>query len=843
VGLCMALGGLALLVLFRNKRAAVNRLFGLAVLAILGWIVSISLGLETTSPGLASILGRLAFAFAAAMPFTLLWLFHAFPVREPVGSSRLVFAAGTACVLFMALSFSPWVLSGVERIGKRNDFIYGPLHPVYSAYAAACFGFALFVLGRKFYVASGIRRLQLGYFLLGVVLGGAGVVTTNLAIPLIWKTSRYSFLGPYFTLLMVSFSAHAIIRHRLMDIRLVIRRGFVYAIAAGIAGSVFVILIWMTDTVVGRPDEVPLVVQGAIALGIAVAFQPLKQRIQNSLDRYLYRESYDYRQIVREASRAMSALLDRRSLVRYLCETTRKTLRPDTVMVFTKDPRTQSLHLAGSINFFDNEGPKAQQDMDAASALPSAVQGTRRPFLHDELEHDAPDHLSRAALNQLQALGGDIAAPMLSEHRLIGLIILGPKLSGDPYFSEDIELLATLANQAAVAMRNAQLYEQVVLANDYIENILSTMDSAVVTVDSKGAIALLNATAQKLLDIERPGTKPQAVTELPLPLADQLRATLSDGNPRLQMEAALHTGSMGLTPIVCSTSALRDDATGAVLGALAVFSDLTKLKALEAEKRRAERLASFGALASGIAHEIKNPLVAIRTFAELLPDRFVDSDFREDFSKVVVGEIDRIDGLVSRLRGIASPSPAPVGPVDIREPLEDTLLLARARLEQTRTRVNRRFDASSFHVAIEVGQLKQLFLNLLLNALEAMRSDGELSICLSNKSDSAGDWIVAAISDNGPGIPEQARSHVFEPFFTTKEGGSGLGLAICRGIVDANRGSIRIESNQSAQGTTIVVELPAAHWQSFSGPGAGATLSDHAFPSQTHYTTHDGIEM
>src|SRR5206468_653907 len=111
------------------------------------------------------------------------------------------------------------------------------------------------------------------------------------------------------------------------------------------------------------------------------------------------------------------------------------------------------------------------------------------------------------------------------------------------------------------------------------------------------------------------------------------------------------------------------------------------LKDLEREKRRAERLASFGALASGVAHEIKNPLVAIRTFAELLPERFTDTDFREDFSKVVIKEIARIDDLVGRLRGIAATAPQQIGAIDIREPVSETLALLRAQLEQTHTGV------------------------------------------------------------------------------------------------------------------------------------------------------------
>src|SRR5262249_14517844 len=240
------------------------------------------------------------------------------------------------------------------------------------------------------------------------------------------------------------------------------------------------------------------------------------------------------------------------------------------------------------------------------------------------------------------------------------------------------------------------------------------------------------------------------------------------------------------------------------------FSDLTKVKDLEREKRRSERLSAFGALASGIAHEIKNPLVAIRTFAELLPERFSEVEFREGFSKVVVTEIDRIDDLVDRLRGIAAPTPPQQARMmtDIRTPIADTLLLISGQLEQAGIRVHSEMQDPEPFVGVDEAQLKQLFLNLFLNAIEAMGIGGNLTIRVFRGQTSNPSRVTAEISDTGPGIPESIRASVFDPFFTTKARGSGLGLAICRGIVDAHQGSIRVENNFPHPGTTIVVELP-----------------------------------
>jgi signal transduction histidine kinase len=284
---------------------------------------------------------------------------------------------------------------------------------------------------------------------------------------------------------------------------------------------------------------------------------------------------------------------------------------------------------------------------------------------------------------------------------------------------------------------------------------------------------------------------------------------LGEGKAYSQLETSIRTQAGLILPLVYSTAPLQDR-DGSTHGALIVFSDLSRLKELEHEKQRAERLASFGALASGVAHEIKNPLVAIRTFAELLPERFADVDFRDDFSKVVVREIDRIDNLVARLRGIASAPQRQTRPVDVRQSMSETLKLLRGQLEQSRTTVRYASEDDAPFVTIEDAQLKQLFLNILQNALEAMGHGGEVNIRVARTQSSGSAWILVEVSDTGPGMSEAVKTHVFDPFFTTKPAGSGLGLAICRSIVDAHRGIIRAENNSASTGTTITIELPAA---------------------------------
>jgi len=806
---CTAQVILAAVVVLNNPRGIVNRLFGLSVLTIVGWISTITFALSASNSLAVVWLGRLGFGFASSIPFALLCMFAAFSdERAPVRRRRVV-ALGLFCLLFVLLSLSPWIVAGARSVEGHQNFIYGPAHRFFGFYFLGSFVFALYTLWAALRSASGLRRLQLRYLLIGIVLGGAGGTTTNLVVPLIWRTSAYSAFGPYFTLLMVSFSAHAIIRHRLMDIRVVIRKGVVYVSAMVAAVSVFLILANVAKRLSAYDTDRISLPEAMILAGIAaVLFQPFKSWLERSFNRYVYRESYDYQRTIREASTQLSSMLDIQSLLDYLAAVIEHTFKAEAVTLYLRDPRelryvarrgSRSPHWAGH-----ESAPAVSEHAPIVRLL----QQTRRPLVHEEAILEPSGSLIASAALDLRALGGDVAFPLIDEFALAGMLVVGPKRSGDPYFSEDIDFLSTLVSQAAVAVKNAHLYREVVRVNEYVDNILSTMASGVIAVDASGDISLSNPAAESLTGMSLK-TRHTSYNELPIALAGPLRETLVEGNAYAQLETSIRVGDELIVPLVYSTAPLKDK-DGSTHGALIVFSDLSRLKELEHEKQRAERLASFGALASGVAHEIKNPLVAIRTFAELLPERFSDVDFREDFSKVVVREIDRIDNLVARLRGIASAPQPQMGCVDVRQPISDTLKLLRGQLEQSRTVVHFRSEDDAPFVTIDDSQLKQLFLNIFQNSLEAMDHGGELTVRVGRTPSTGASSIQIEVADTGPGMPDSVRSHIFEPFFTTKPTGSGLGLAICRSIVDAHRGSIRAENNRGQVGTTIIVELPAA---------------------------------
>jgi signal transduction histidine kinase len=801
--------GLGVLVLTKNTRSWVNRSFAIFAISVACWSGSQVTNFLGGEP--AVFWARWSFLTGGTTVLGLVLFFHTFPFENTLPRSKpLILLTAWAILISIFSIASPWVVASAINSPRGRVLTYGPLYPAFATYVFACVGYSLVQIVKRTRAAHGVERQQLTYLFVALLVPGLLGISTNLIIPLVTRNSQYSQYGPLFSVLMVSMIAHAIIRYRFMNVQLVFRRSIVYFVATIVAGALLVSMLLGADKLTGgTADDAPLEVQVVVGLMVAIAFRPLKDRIQIWLDRYVYRETYDYQKTIRDASTSIASILDLGSVLNYLCDMTTRIFRPDVVIVFIHDPGSDTFEVAAHNSFAERGKNFRLSPLTPDSPLPFFLSSSEGYLLYDKRKQTTfKPQLDRAEMH-LRELRGELAFPMFSEGQLTGFLVLGSKLSGDIYFPDDVELLSTLVSQAAIAVKNAQLYRQVVLANDYIENILGTMDSGVITVDAYGKVALVNATAERLTGLTKSTLTSMTVDQFPRSISGPLGATLSDGNPRSQVESTLPGEGKRNTPIVSSTSALRND-RNAVVGALMVFNDLSQVKALESEKQRAERLAAFGSLVSGIAHEIKNPLVAIKTFAELLPERYSDTDFREDFSRVVRTEIDRIDGLVGRLRSLAAPDPEAVGPTDIREPILETLSLLRAQFDQTRTTVLQDLGTSKLLVAIDPAQIKQLFLNLFLNALEAMGSGGHLEINSGRKQVHGQPCVYVEVFDMGPGIPEAIRDKIFEPFFSTKARGSGLGLAICRSITDAHRGSIVVQTDEERAGTSVVVTFPVA---------------------------------
>jgi two-component system, NtrC family, nitrogen regulation sensor histidine kinase GlnL len=669
-----------------------------------------------------------------------------------------------------------------------------------AAYTLFSFGLAAVTLARHYRRLVGLPKIQAGHVFLAFIVPGILAATTNVLVPLAVGTSAYNGLGPIFSLLMIVMVAHAIIRHRFMDIRVVVRHGAVYLGTLLTSASLVAVFILGFGALLPQGHEFSFR-EILFALIVVLVFQSVKSRVQRVFDLYLYREVYDYPRTLREASRDLTATIDLREILGHVGRVATTTLRPETMAIYLLDTDDREFRLA-----WNTAGTPSIPAETSALGLVSALSQDRRLLFRDEIASQRSTD-SGSLLSHLDSLQAEVVAPLVEQNELIGFLVLGAKRSGDPYFSNDADLLTTLANQAAVAVRNAQTHARVVQVNEEMQKVLETIESGVVAVGPRGRITLFNRAAERLTGTSAQAARGQSPEGLPAPLAGALAATATDGEPRPQVEFSLPDPSGQLVPLMCSTSPLRGP-DGTPLGAVAVLADMSRLKELEQEKRRAERLASIEAIASGLIHEIRNPLVGIKTYAQLLPTRGTSEEFREMFSRAAGREIGRIDDLLSRFRTMSRASQHPMELVDLAGPLRDTLETLHAELEDRQISLRQVGEVPRRPVLGNASQLQQLFLNLCLNAIQAMNPGGELTVRVADLSEGGGSTLLVEVADTGPGIPDALLATIFDPFVTTKPHGTGLGLAICRSIADAHHARLGAKNNVGRPGCTFTIEFP-----------------------------------
>jgi two-component system nitrogen regulation sensor histidine kinase GlnL len=351
--------------------------------------------------------------------------------------------------------------------------------------------------------------------------------------------------------------------------------------------------------------------------------------------------------------------------------------------------------------------------------------------------------------------------------------------------------------------------------------VLAGLPDAVIAVDTNLRIIFWNSAAEILT--ERSARRAQErllkdVFPAEASVVRRLGETLATGESRSEGEALIERPDRRLIPVSLVTAPLFDR-EGRVEAAVAVLRDLSRIRQLEAEVRRGETLAAAGRMAVGLAHEIRNPLGAIRGAVQLL-SRELSTDSRlQEYTTVLLTEVDRVNRIIEMLLDLARPAAIRPVPLNLHQLLERVALLSEESARGKGVALVRRYDPSIPPILGDEDRLVQVFHNLVRNALDAMTAGGQLTLTtrislntLFGKVDLGSGqrhMVEAQVSDEGPGIPDDVRARIFDPFFTTKDHGLGLGLAICHQILEQHHGAIHVES-EPGRGTVVTCFLPVA---------------------------------
>ena len=406
----------------------------------------------------------------------------------------------------------------------------------------------------------------------------------------------------------------------------------------------------------------------------------------------------------------------------------------------------------------------------------------------------------------LDGFGAEAIVPLHARGHVIGWLFFGHRITGQPFAYHDLEGLMTLAEHVSTVLENALLYQEVTLQKTLAETLLKSIPPGIIAIDEEATVRWFNPTAEAIL-----GTRAADVLNKPVEaVGSRLAALLRDAlDSRNNLPPQQWIDKTTRRSLHIETRRVLDQSQP--VGAVAVVQDLTAEENLREKQDLVDRAAFWTDLAASMSHEIRNPLVAIKTFAQLLPERFDDVDFRKDFNEIVVQEIDRLDKIITQINDFAHPPDLVMKPLDVRAPVKKALDIARTQLGVNgETFFETSLPSDLPKVLGDEAALAEAFAHLVANAAEATKGQNKAKIKLTAKPIRDGEQksgVVVTIEDNGRGISPDLRDKIFSPFCTTKARGMGLGLPIVKRTVFDHNGRVDIDSN--AHGTLVSVMLPA----------------------------------
>ncbi len=607
----------------------------------------------------------------------------------------------------------------------------------------------------------------------------------------------------------------AILKYHLLDIRIVAQKSLMYLIISGTIGIPYIGTLFFLNQIIKTKVEVWWIHATAILL-FAIILRPLYSRAQQWVDRLFYRDRYDYFKALEQFSLESQSIMNLEELGFNVVQLISGALRTSNVCLLLPSGNKEGLVVA---SFTGLDSPPYDIMLRNDSLLVKWLNLHGDVLSSKDLDI-APQLQSLSAMekNKLQQIRANLFVPIKArDGKLSGILILGEKLSNQTYSYEEKELLKAMSGQLSMALDNARLYHDTLRARDNLETWLNSMSDCVMIINGDQIIQFMNRSAIRQFGNKTGGNCWHALGK------DSFCFNCAS-------EDIFRNKRGGANYIITGVDRYYDVAAGSLLNPDGSFSiievlrDITERQQAEAEKRELEqkaqlasRLASIGEMASGIAHEINNPLTAVIGFAQLLVQRDLPKDIMEDL-EIINNDAQRVAGIVNRLLTFARQHKPERKYVNINEIMANTLELRAYALKTNNIQVTTLLDSDLPGTMADGGQLQQVFLNIIINAeLEMKLAHGRGNLWI--RTETVDNNIRISFTDDGPGIDGENLEKIFNPFFTTREvgQGTGLGLSVCHGIMIEHGGRIYAES-ELGKGTTFIAELPIVGEEKTSEP-------------------------
>jgi two-component system NtrC family sensor kinase len=624
---------------------------------------------------------------------------------------------------------------------------------------------------------------------------------------------------------------HSVVRYRLMDVDVVVRRALVYAMTTlAIAMMIGAVALGLVFLAVGEDlSRTEITLRALIAIiamaAIVMLSEPLKNFLQERADRFFYGTRYDLRQGLLDFGRTLSATTAMEPLLDSLTDRLIQVLDVEKVAIFVEDEKTASRYrVAKSAGL--SETFRIPNDFKQMIREKSAERGIVRADEFESLDAEPEatngngngngHHKALPARKELHYF-----VPCVVRSKMVAVIGLGRGRDGSLLSSEDLEILQTVSGYAAVAIENSKLYQEqrahtqeLALLKEFNESIVESVNVGLLAVDEDGKIIRCNSPFEDMMCLDREHVIGRLVEEVFDPaFAANLNSILGKSRwhlTEIRNAYKLHTSdAQGRSLILNVAVAPLRSVSNAQTGAIVVLENVSSRVKLEETLQQSEKLSSIGLLAAGVAHEVNTPLTGVSSYTQMLLGMIPETDPKHALLQKMQRQTDRASNIVGNLLNFSRTGNAiELTEVDINKLLDDTLQLLEPQLRKSNISVLKNYAAVPPHVFGNGGKLQQVFTNLVLNARDAMFDGG--TITLSTAVGDA-DEVTIEVADTGEGIPVENLNKIFDPFFTTKGvgNGTGLGLAVTYGIVQEHAGTIEaISANRS--GTTFRLVFPTA---------------------------------
>src|SRR6201987_1855664 len=652
---------------------------------------------------------------------------------------------------------------------------------------------------------SGVLRQQLKWLTWGT-LAGSLPFTLFYIIPYIFDAATLpwmQFSALSLVLIPLCFG-YAIIRYRLMDVEIIFKRGLADTAAAAAVAGVYFGLRGLVAQIFH--EQTTGSVGGMIAIVVAAfLFQPFREGIQARLDRFFYRDRLDYRRTLIEFGRTLTNEVRLEPMLGSVMDRVSQTLLVDRLAIFVEDANHP-----GEMRLARSMGVRLAEPQDLSFIAP-----TRTEFASGPIFFESPRtvrEVSDSVRRTLEQLDLNYFIPCRIREHTVAVLGLGKTVDGDFLSSDDVELVETIAGYVAVALDNAQLYSsleqkalEIARLKDFSENIVESLNVGVLSVDLEGIVESWNTRMEQLFGVARQeAVGRQLGSLLPKELAEEIAHRRDEEQiagiykQRLHHQGKVFTLNVSITPLVSKS--------GEHIGRLLLFDDVTQRERMEEQMSQTEKLTSLGLRAAGVAHEVNTPLAVISNYIQMLAKQMPENDPRHSIIEKIVKQTFRASEIVNNLLNFSRTGAGETINVDVNRVVEDTLSLVSHPLKSSQIQVVKHLAEELPAVRGSANKLQQVFLNLFLNARDAMPAGGILEVRTSAHNGS----VEIEVVDTGAGIPRDHIHKIFDPFFTTKASGrgTGLGLSVSYGIIKEHAGKIDVRS-APGRGTSFHVEFPA----------------------------------